>query len=146
MKPDTTFTARTSGTEKISKSPADQPHKPLRSVLVVDDEEYILTLMREVLSNLGYHPITASNGVQAMQLLAKSPFDLVITDIHMPGISGLDLLKHVKQKLPQLPVILISGFGVESSTRAARELNADGFLPKPFHIEDLRYFLQRLID
>ncbi len=128
-----------------SPNPAKPASARRRSILVVDDEEYMLSLLREILQTLGYRPLTAANGSQALELLSTAPVDLVITDIHMPGISGLELLQRVKLKQPQTPVVLITGFGVERAARAARDHHADGFLGKPFHIEELRLCIDRLL-
>ena len=117
-----------------------------RHVLIVDDEDYILVLMEEVLRILGYQPLTAANAKQALQILAMQPVDLVITDMEMPGISGIHLLQQVKQAHPSVPVVLITGYGLERAARIAEECGADGFLGKPFHIEDLRFCISRLIE
>jgi len=123
-----------------------QEPAPRRHVLIVDDEDYILVLMEEVLRILGYHPLAAANAKQALQILAMQPVDLVITDMEMPGISGISLLQQVKQTHPSVPVVLITGYGLERAARIAEECGADGFLGKPFHIEDLRFCISRLIE
>jgi CheY-like chemotaxis protein len=114
-------------------------------ILLVDDEESMLTLLKEVVQLLGYDPITAADGTLALRQFHESPVDLVITDIHMPGISGLDLLRQIKKQNPEVPVVLITGLSSSRFRDAAREHHADGFISKPFRIDDLRNCIQRLI-
>jgi two-component system NtrC family response regulator len=123
-----------------------QEPTPRRHILVVDDEDYILVLMEEVLRILGYQPLTAANVKQALQILALQPIDLIITDMEMPGMSGIHLLQQVKETHPSIPVVLITGYGLERAARIAEECGADGFLGKPFHIEELRFCISRLIE
>lgn len=123
-----------------------QEASPRRHVLIVDDEDYILVLLEEVLRILGYQPLAAANAKQALQILAMQPVDLVITDMEMPGMSGISLLHQVKESHPSIPVVLITGYGLERAARIAEECGADGFLGKPFHIEDLRFCISRLIE
>jgi len=126
--------------------PAAAPVKQItRNILVVDDEEYMLSLLREVIRTLGFHPVTATNGLQALNKLSTQAIDLVITDINMPGMSGIELLKKVKRQLPRIPVVLITGYGKERAAEAAREFRADGFIGKPFHIEELRFCIDQLL-
>jgi CheY-like chemotaxis protein len=113
-----------------------------RSILLVDDEEYMLSLLKEIVQMLGHRAVTALSGAQALEKLTVSSIDLVITDLNMPGMSGLELMSRVKQTRPQVPVVLISGYGVEHAARTARKHHADGFIGKPFHLEDLRLCIE----
>lgn len=122
------------------KHTADRPR-----ILLVDDEESMLTLLKEVVQLLGYDPITAADGALALRCFDESRVDLVITDINMPGISGLELLRQVKKQNPDVPVVLITGLSSNRFRDAAREYHADGFLSKPFRIDDLRNCIQRLV-
>ncbi|RJP76629.1 MAG: response regulator [Candidatus Zixiibacteriota bacterium] len=135
-----TRTARLDEDDSLTAAPPRH-----RRILVVDDEEHIRVLLREVVQTLGHRAILAANGVQALEKLSGTDVDLVITDINMPGLSGLDLLRRIKAELPDLPVILITGYGTERAERAAQELRADGFLGKPFRVEDMRHCIARLI-
>lgn len=141
---DPVHTSSCSSLHQAQKKPA--PSKSRRpNVLVVDDEDYILVLLEEVLQVLGYRPLTASNAAAALDIIASNCVDLVITDMDMPGMSGMELLQKVKGVNPQLPIIFITGYGVDRAARAAQEYGADGFLGKPFHIEDLRRCISRLL-
>jgi DNA-binding NtrC family response regulator len=109
----------------------------------VDDEEYMLSLLKEIVQMLGYCAVTAMNGLQALEKLATQPVDMVITDMNMPGMSGLELMTQVRRTMPKLPVVLISGYGVEHAAIAARKHKADGFIGKPFRLEDLRACIEK---
>src|SRR3990167_4707369 len=107
-------------------------------ILVVDDEETIREALTSVLSEEGYETEAASDGSEAIALLAKgSSYDVVISDIKMPGIDGFGLLKAVKEKLPQSWFIAITAFGsMDSAIRALKE-GAHDFITKPLMFDDI---------
>ncbi|MFH1863222.1 MAG: response regulator [bacterium] len=117
-----------------------------RRILVVDDEEHMLSLLRDVVASLGYTPVSASNGIQALEQITSQNIDLVITDINMPEMSGITLLEEIKHKWPSIPVILITGYGKERAAAAAKKHNADGFIGKPFQINELHRWIQQLLN
>ncbi|MBU0673912.1 MAG: response regulator [Proteobacteria bacterium] len=115
--------------------------KRLQNILIVDDEETILWSLNEYLVNdqLSAKVITASSGEDALATLARLRIDLVITDIKMPGISGIELLMEIKNRFPQIPVIVMTAF---PSSEFKREVTLKGglsFVEKPFDINDLRH-------
>jgi DNA-binding NtrC family response regulator len=116
-----------------------------KNFLVVDDDNAMRELMEQMVDYLGYHPILASDADQALQKLVNIRVDLVISDIQMPGSSGLDLLRRVKAQRPDLPVLLMSGCYNDSVKRKIQQYNADGFLPKPFSLDDLSRHIERLV-
>lgn len=106
-------------------------------ILVVDDDRNLLDLLVDTLEAIGYQPIPAPGGVEALERLSDEKFDLIITDIKMPDIDGIQLLKKVRRYYPELPVLFITG--VTAPEIIARAL-PDGVLAKPFrisHIEEL---------
>ena len=115
------------------------------SILVVDDEEFMLQSLSKLLSLMGFDTSTANCGEKALQVMRNKSFDLIITDINMPGMSGMDLLKCVKEKDPNLPVIIITGFGAEKAKEMAEQNNADGFLPKPFRMNDIKDMIEKIL-
>ena len=111
--------------------------KPKTSILVVDDNATMRDLLVDTLDAIGYHPTGASDGSEALQKLKEEKFDLIITDIMMPGIDGIALLKMVRKDYPNLPVLFITGV---ASPEVVDRASPDGFLAKPFrisHIEQL---------
>ena len=83
------------------------PEKPV--ILCVDDEQIPLILRKTVLEKLGYSVVTANSGTEALEQLQTQRVDLVLTDMLMPGLSGAELAREIKQRMPTLPIILFSG-------------------------------------
>ncbi len=106
-------------------------------ILVVDDEENICRLLERYLTRLGHQVETARNVPDAVGLLADGVFDLVLTDLRLPGPSGLDLLVEVRTRCPGTRLIMMSAHGDISSAAAAIERGIDHFIIKPFELEDL---------
>lgn len=106
-------------------------------ILVVDDEENVCQSVRKVLSRRGYEVAQALTVDDAVAMIQEMEFDLVITDLMIPGTSGLDLLQIIKDHYPELDVIMITGYAsIESAVKATR-LGAAAYLPKPFTPEEL---------
>lgn len=78
-------------------------------ILCVDDEQIPLSLRKSVLEKMGYSVLTANSGTEALEQLEKQPVDLVLTDMLMPGLSGAELAREIRQRIPELPIILFSG-------------------------------------
>jgi DNA-binding NtrC family response regulator len=124
--------------------PQDSPVIPA-TILVVDDEELMLQSLSKVLLLLGYKTKIAKDGETALEVFKSNNVDLVITDINMPGMSGIELLKEIKTQKPELPVIVITGFSAEKALTLAEKNNADGFLSKPFRMNDIKDLIDRLL-
>ena len=122
---------------------ADLYGKP--KVLVVDDEEMIRELLSDFLTLERYSPITASNVDEAMEVIRSRTIDAIVTDIMMPGKTGIDLLIEVKQSHPQIPVILITGLSQRYGPKEVIAMGADGYFAKPFHNVELAFTLRRVI-
>jgi len=114
-------------------------------ILVVDDEETMLQSLSKLLTLMGFETETADSGEKALDVLRQQTVDVVITDINMPGMSGMELLKRVKKKDPHLPVIIITGFGIDQARELAEKHNADGFLPKPFKMNDMKLMIDKVL-
>lgn len=115
-----------------------------KTVLVVDDEPGYRDLFALELSSEEVSVLTASDGAGAAQALAREKVDLVITDMKMPRMDGLDVVRTVRNLRPDLPVILLSGYAVEDRAETAvRE--ASRFLKKPFEISELRSVMDGLL-
>ncbi len=106
-------------------------------VLVVDDDEAIRLYIGEVLREAGCRVLTASDGIEAVEILGASPADLLITDYNMPRMSGLELMRWCQAHLPRLPILLISGQDPESIPVKGEKRGALRVLQKPFSEEHL---------
>ncbi len=106
-------------------------------ILIVDDEPTLRRLMKRTLNAAGLSVVEAANGAEALALCREQEFGAVISDIRMPVMDGLDLMSHLQEMAPELPVILVSGSDEVGSPRAARALGAFDFLPKPFDLSTL---------
>jgi DNA-binding NtrC family response regulator len=107
-------------------------------ILVVDDEEHVRTLFSRVLRKEGYEVDCAASGTEAIEKLDRDSFDLVVTDLKMNGIDGLDLVRRGKTANQRLPFILISGYGTAQTAVSAAKEGADVFLMKPIDMTELR--------
>jgi CheY-like chemotaxis protein len=105
--------------------------KTLRKVLVVDDDPVIAKSFDRVLSGKGYAVITARDGSEALQKLHDEKYDLVFTDIKMPGMSGIEVAEKIKATQPWLPVVIVTGYGTDENEARAEAAGVSGFLRKP---------------
>ena len=106
-------------------------------ILVVDDEEFIRTLIKEVLDRQGHTVITASSGREAFELCHERSFDLLITDLAMPDMDGLELIRSLRKVHKDLPILAISGAFNGRFLKVATTLGAVGTLDKPFTLVEL---------
>jgi len=106
-----------------------------RKVLVVDDDPVVAKSFNRVLSSKGYAVISASNGEEALQKLGAEKYDLVFTDIKMPGMSGIEVAEKVKASQPWLPVVIITGYGTQADQARAEAVGVSSFLNKPLSPE-----------
>jgi two-component system KDP operon response regulator KdpE len=105
-------------------------------ILIVDDEPPIRKLLRMGLTSQGYDVLEAQNGKVALELISNNP-DLVILDLGLPDIDGLELLKRIRQRENSLPIVVLSSRGDEAGKVAALDLGADDYVTKPFGMEEL---------
>jgi DNA-binding NtrC family response regulator len=108
------------------------------TVLVVDDEQQICLLVQRALVRFSFRTLLASRLAEAVDLVAQNAdIAAVLSDIRMPGGTGIDLLSHLKKQRPDLPVVLMTGFAEKDQYREAMQLGAFEYLIKPFEICDL---------
>lgn len=121
----------------LSELPINTAGKTAERILVVDDDPLICELLEQFLNGLGYQVSTAEDGRKGLFLYKAQPFDLVLTDVRMPGLSGLQLLQAVKGLTPRIPVVLISGYSETETVVAALKFGAENFLTKPLKMATL---------
>jgi DNA-binding NtrC family response regulator len=114
-------------------------------VLVVDDDPNLTDLLVDTLVVIGYEAFAAESAKSALEILRKEPIDLVVSDINMPDMSGIELLEEIKKTNRHLPVMLITGIGSDSIRSRAYSSGADGFLAKPFRIGTIESELGRML-
>ena len=106
------------------------------NILVVDDEPQIARVLKTTLSSHGYGTRTASDGDEALQMMKSWPPDLIITDLRMPNMDGLELCRHVREK-SRIPIIVLSVKGEERIKVEALDAGADDYVTKPFNVNEL---------
>jgi DNA-binding NtrC family response regulator len=111
-------------------------------ILVVDDDIRLLKLLVETLDSIGYRATAAAGGAEALNRLKDQRFDLLITDIKMPDIDGLQLLKEVRRDYADMPVLFISGL---TEPETAGSASADGFVPKPFRFSQIEELIENAL-
>jgi two-component system response regulator HydG len=115
-------------------------------ILVIDDDESMRDSCRQALARKASRVEVAEDGLSGLEILEKEAFDLVILDLKMPGLSGMEVLNRMKQEYPDVVVVVITGYAtVESAVEAMRH-GAYDFLPKPFTPESLRAIVERALD
>ncbi len=117
-----------------------------KTILVVDDEESICQSLKGILSDEGYEVLTAKSGEEALKMTEEEQPDLVLLDIWLPGIDGIDVLKAVKQEYPQIQVIMMSGHGTIETAVKATKLGAFDFIEKPLSLEKVVLIVNHAID
>jgi len=115
-------------------------------ILVVDDEKVIREGSREVLSLEGFEVVLAENGEQGLELIEKAHFDVILLDLMMPGLSGFDVLSHVKALHPDTSIIVITGYATIENSIEAMKKGAFDFIPKPFSPDQLRVVVSKAIE
>lgn len=116
-----------------------------RSVLIVDDEKNIRLTLSVALKELNLSVDTAVNGEEALQKLGRKSYALILLDLRMPGMPGLEVLKRVAEKRPETRVIMITAFGTIEAAVEAMKLGAVDFLQKPFNPADVREMVSRIL-
>lgn len=115
-------------------------------ILVVDDDPLILQSIGPYLENRGYNVITADNGKVAVEMVTKSNFDLVLTDMAMEPMNGMDVLMAVREVNPDTMVIILTGYADMASAIVAFRLGVDDYIPKPCEIEEMHFRVERCLE
>lgn len=116
-------------------------------ILVIDDEVDMLMLLRMIIEdNTDFGVETTNNASEALRILRETPFDLVISDLKMPGIDGLELFREIKDIDPRLPVIIITAYASEASAEEAARLGAANFITKPFRKNSILFAIEKALE
>lgn len=114
-------------------------------ILVVEDDEMILRTLEFRLGRDGYSIAVARDGNEAMDKLKSNDFNLIVTDLMMPYVTGLEILSYVKTNFPKIPVVILSGADEENTIMEAFNIGADDFIAKPFSPGELSLRVKRLL-
>ena len=116
-----------------------------KKIIVVDDEKIICSTAKKILEKEGYEVDTFTNSVLALDAIRKNQYDLIVTDLMMEEVSGMDILREVNQNFPQTKVIMLTAYAtLEATIEAIREQIYD-FFPKPVKIDDLKKSVKRAL-
>ncbi len=107
------------------------------TVLIVDDERSIRFSLRTILSGLGFAIVEAARGEEALSLIRTAQFDVVLLDINMPGIGGVEVCRMIRRNSPRLPIVMLTVQGSEDRKVEALDAGADDYITKPFHLREL---------
>jgi len=116
----------------------------MEKVLIVDDEENTRIGLSKLLSQDGYHVKAAAGALEALEYLGQEEIDLVITDISMPGMNGIDFLYELKRLYPKIKVVMMTAYGGVDSYLNSMNLGAFDYLNKPVKLRDLKAVLERI--
>jgi len=114
-------------------------------ILIVDDNPNMSSLLSEMLEVFDYESVRAGDGLEAIDMVNDDDISLVITDMRMPKMSGLDLLRKIKETKPDMPVVVISGYALDEEGTSLLSNMADGFLNKPFKMSDIENLLKQVV-
>ena len=112
-------------------------------VLVVDDEKVIREILADFLSLEGFQVTVAFDGVDALKQLSSSPFDMVISDLKMPNMGGLELLEHIQSEYEDILTVIMTGFGTVETAIEAMKKGAYDYILKPFKVEEVVHIVRR---
>lgn len=115
-----------------------------RRILVIEDDGEVRDMLVDYLSFLDYEVLSAKDGLEGLKRIKEGPFDLVITDLAMPHISGIGIISVIKKDHPEIPVIAITGYGYYAE-ELAQEKKADCIMSKPFEINELKDTVEKLL-
>ncbi|MGB8658053.1 MAG: response regulator [Candidatus Zixiibacteriota bacterium] len=124
----------------------NQPPGADKKVLIIDDQPLVCDLLVSVLERMNYRSEVALCGRDGLELFEKGRFDLVMTDLGMPDISGWEVSKAVKEKKPDLPVVVITGWGIDPDPDKMKDSKVDLIITKPFQIDQLEKIIRELLE
>jgi two-component system NtrC family response regulator len=117
----------------------------METILVVDDEKNYLVVLSAFLSEEGYETLTVDNAQHALEIVESTDLDLVLTDMKMPPMDGIELLRRIKEIVPDLPVVMMTAYGTVEKAVEAMQLGAFNFILKPFQNETLKQIVDKAV-
>jgi len=111
--------------------------KMKKTVLVSEDDRHIASLLQDIIERKGYSVVLARDGQQAYEEFKRHKYDLVITDLDMPKLDGISLVKLVRETDKEVPIVIITGYGSEKNRALAKSYGVEKFLAKPCTVKDI---------
>jgi DNA-binding NtrC family response regulator len=118
----------------------------MSNLLIVDDEQGMRQLLTIVFERAGHRVRAAENGRRALELLREEPAELIISDVKMPDIGGIELLRSARELLPDVAIVMMTAFATVETAREAFKLGADDFIQKPFDIEEMKILIAKILE
>ena len=119
--------------------------QPPRTVLIIDDDAAHRLMLREAVKDKGHRSVEAASGEEGLKALETGVIDLILLDIKMPGMGGMEALKHIKTFNPALPVIIMTAYATVQTAIEALKLGAEDYLLKPLNLDELEEAIQAVI-
>jgi two-component system response regulator PilR (NtrC family) len=117
-----------------------------RNVLIVDDDPDVLSMLERLLKKLDYYPFVAQNGEEAVNVIDAQKIDVVVSDLVMPEMDGMELLKRVKSRKGDIPFVMITGHPTIETAVEAIKKGAYDYLTKPFQVEEVQIKIDRALE
>ncbi len=114
-------------------------------IVIADDEDFLCTTIGDYLRDEGYKVTIVHDGSEVLPVLKLEKVDLILLDLMMPQVTGLETLQMLKKQYPQTRVIILSGYGSEENVAQAKKMGADGFVTKPFGVETLMHHVRSVL-
>src|SRR5690554_2312946 len=115
-------------------------------ILIIEDDLRVAELIQRGLSEQGFTPSLAYDGLSGKKLIDQNPYDLVITDIILPKMDGIDLCKHIRETQPEMPIIMLTALGTTDDKVEGFDAGADDYLVKPFEMRELLARIRALLN
>ena len=115
-------------------------------ILVIDDEPIVCKSCSRILGEEGYEVETTLNGSQGLERMKARPFDVILVDLKMPDMSGMEVLKRIKEEAPETIVLMITGYSTVKTAVEAMKLGASDYVPKPFTPDELAMVVQQALE
>lgn len=116
------------------------------NLLIVDDEQSYRQLLSLVFGDAGYNIKTAANGREALDLLKAEPIDMIVSDVRMPDLDGIDMLRELRETMPDVGIVFMTAHASVEAAREAFKLGADDFIEKPFDVDELKLIVKKALD
>ncbi|TDT68586.1 two-component system response regulator (stage 0 sporulation protein F) [Hypnocyclicus thermotrophus] len=118
----------------------------IKTVLIIDDEPTIRFLLKEIISDMGYKVLEASRAEKGLQLIKKEKIDLILLDIQLPNMNGLEAIQQIRKINMEVPVFMITAFHNMKNVVEMLDVEIQGFIPKPFEILELKDKISKILE